>query len=616
MVTKWCAIDIETTGLNFREDSILGVGIYCDSIKRYYDFNKTQDVLSQYGHAYTSYPDRLQLTVDLSRLVSAGYKFTLQNCGFDWKFLKYNGIDISCDFDTMIAAYVNKDRPKSLALDSLAAYYLGIPSWKGDFKSGEAHRDPEVMAAYCLKDCEVTLELTVQLEGRLMEQGRLEFFEKLMKARRILNDAELTGMLVDKHKLESLIIQLDPEIKQLERELEGLAADHVSAWVDGEIATKLDSAGPLHSRKRQLALERLGRNPPKFNWASPKQILWLLKRLGVDVVHPLTKKESSDAKVLERAAHLPIVGKLLEIRERVKLLSALDNESKASSGGYKQLIQSDGRIHGSFNLAVTETGRLSSSKPNMQNIDKSARVRGLFVAPEGYKLVVADLAQIEVRVAAHYSKDPLLMSTFTEGHDFYGIIAVNILGATCKPNEVKTLQPKLRAIAKVIGLSILYGTGPNRLRNEIKRGTGTDVGFDGAKQIIDDYFRKFPGLKELQRGVTRTIEDRGYVVNLMGRHVDVEGDDGFRFGVNYLFQSSASDLLLLRQAEIIQHCKDYSIDARLLALVHDEMVYECRTSDAPRLAEIMKTTMEQTADIKFRVPLKIEVSIGDDWSCK
>ncbi len=585
------ALDIETEGLSFTEHKIRGVGMYWApgpaGSTWITDINKARDVIAS--------------------LKARGALFVMQNARFERKFLLRAGIDIECHFDTLLAPRLLRERPTKLSLDALASFYLGLASWKNDIDFNTP--DLEALGQYCLVDCEMTYRLAHVLREKLAEEEQLKFFEtSLMPASRLLADVEAGGMCMDWARVAALKGELVIEADALRAQLNVLEAPAMAVWARQDMQMRA-----AKTKDTAKALERLAKKPPVFNWASPKQIVWLLKHHGgnaeVWVPAKRAKAESSNDEALEQNPKLPFCNVLRDLREREKLIGALE--------GYEEIrSKSTGRIHCNFNLHVTETGRLSSSAPNLQNVDRSARVRGLFVAAQGKQLLVADLAQIEVRMAAHYSRDPRLIEMFKKGEDFYGLIATQLLGANCLPNEVKARHPELRSVAKVIGLSILYGVGAKRLRDGIKRTAGIEYSYSESAGIIRDYFERFEGLKDLRMRVDRKLTKDGFITGLFGRRLYVGADDIYMHGVNYLLQNSASDLMLFRQLEIEERAKAASLDQRLVSLVHDELIREVTPQGASQLLDIVKSTMQRIDDIEFRTPLVIEAAIGNNWAVK
>lgn len=573
MTSKFIALDIETSGLDFQRDRIICVG-FSDG----HYFGNEPFILGLGNVEY----DGTRIQKHINKLKQAGYTLVFQNGSFDVKFLRRWGVTVENEFDTMIAAYLLTDKPGKLSLDSLASYYLGIVSWKQDFKSGDALRDPELMKLYCLTDCKHTEALAYKLEEKLKEEGKLDFFYKLMKARQMLTRAEYTGVKLNVEATRELIAKLSAEYEQ-----------QLTVLNSFDLPQTFDKKG----------------KPKVFNWSSPAQVKSLLKdQLGLNVLHPLTKKESADIEVLEmnKDKH-PLIPELIKMRGTKKLMGTLE--------GYIESLGSDGRLHPNFNCTNTITGRLSSSGAlNIQQVDSSARVRSLFVAKPGHKLVIGDLAQIEPRLAAHYSKDPVLMEMFKKEEDLYGTIACQILGADCAPNEVKDRYPDKRKIAKVIGLSVLYGIGVNKLAGTIRNDGGVrDFSIHDARNVIDTYFTKFRGLKDLQMRVHRAITSKGHLENLEGRKVDVDESKVHRDGVNSLLQSSASDFMLFKTVEAEEtFTKKY--EAKLLVLCHDESIFEVPEHLAADFAQALKEHMQVAPNL--RIPIKFECSVGDSWADK
>lgn len=564
-MTNKLAIDLETTGLSFKKDKIVCLGAQIGHSKIYLHRDDFRDEIAF----------RIAIREALSDSISKGAELTFHNSKFDMKFLwSLLGKDnLVISHDTMIMAYVLAQRPIRLSLDSLASYYLGLPSWKDDFDLDTIFQDKELLKAYCQTDVETTLKLADLLEERLRKENRWDFYVKLMHACNTILDVEFTGILLDKDESYKLIDELKEELEKVDSELKVIY--------------------------------------PKVNWNSPKQVIKLFEERGLNVIHPLTKKKSSDIKVIKQNLEKePSLSKIVQFKEVKKKIGSIESYLTEHSDNW-------GIINPNFNLASTSTGRLSSSGPNLQQVDKDPRIRSLFRAAAGREFVIGDMAQIEVRMAAHYSKDPTLIKMFNDELDFYGTIAVGVLKVNCHPNEVKKKFPKMRDVAKVIGLSILYGTGANRLRNEIKQSTGIDYSIDEIRNIIKNYFETFPKLQDLRQGVDKVLNERGYILNLMGRPVDVKPADIYMTGVNALLQSSASDLLLFKQEEVIQKLEE-DTNSHLLALIHDEVIYETMLGQGERVKKILTDVMENNkiGDVTLRVPLKFGCNIGPNWSIK
>lgn len=491
---------------------------------------------------------------------------TYHNGKFDQKFLRKRGYNTHpYTFDTMLAASLLLDRPASLSLDSLAKHYLGIDSWKSLDRKKMSQYSLEEVGSYCLKDVEITERLTTVLSDKLVRQGMDKLFhQKIMPAARMLLDVEYRGMRIDVEKTKALKKELESSLLIKQRNLYYLLGD--------------------------------------INLNSPKQLLVALNKIGLQPKSYNYKKREVTISTSEEALqslNSPIADELLAYRGVVKKIQFLTDWLE---------VQYEGRIYPTYNMANTRTGRLSCSEPNLQQVPRDKAIRSLFIPSMGKVFVIADYAQIEPRIAAHYSQDPALFKVFTSGQDLYGSIATNVLGVNCAPNQVKELYPEKRQLAKVIGLSILYGIGAKKLTNFIKLQAGLEVSESDAKQIIKDYFAAYPGLQNLRDRVERKINETGYVTNHYGRKIRIESDKIFSTGVNSLIQSSASDACLFSQLEFADNAQ-----AKLVAIIHDEIIYETNPEYAPVLLKDLKDVMENQG---FKCPIKLDAKVAHNWGDK
>lgn len=549
---KYIPVDIETTGLSFIRDHILGVG-YRD----------------QYCTA-TSY--------------SVPGPLTAHNFKFEYKFFKRASISANIEFDTLLAAAILIDRPEALKLDALAYHYLGWESWKSDtdklFKKKnwvELYKaSPELQKALAERnifDLKSTGALTEVLTKKLSYEGMETFyFEKLMPAAKLLADVEYRGMRIDVDATRQKMADISQKIAELKKELDMWAA------------------------------------PSEINWNSPKQLTTLLKQKGYNLwIYDFKKKqqvESTGVDSLERLLPNPNIAKLLEYRQTTKLLGYLEGWLEDHDDSY---------LHPSYNVASTRTGRLSCSAPNLQQVPRDKTIRSLFIPDEGKKFVIADYAQIEPRIAAHYSGDEALLNVFRENLDFYGSIATRVLGVKCHPNEVKEKFPKERRVAKEIGLSILYGIGAGKLSSIIRKRTGLIFSKDDCTEIIADYFAAYPGLLKLRRNLETRILKGETIKNHYGRQFKIDQSKIFSTAVNTLIQSSASDACLFSQLEVERRLRAANIEAPLIALVHDEVIRQCNSEHAEIVGKIMEEVMTNQG---FNCPLKLDWAPGNNWGDK
>jgi DNA polymerase-1 len=367
-------------------------------------------------------------------------------------------------------------------------------------------------------------------------------------------------------------------------------------------------SGEITERMREVEKEIYRLAGVEFNIASPKQLREVLaERLKI----PLGKKKktglSTDAEVLEALApQYEIARKILEWRELAKF-----------KGTYidvlPRLADKDGRVHTSFNQCVTATGRLSSSEPNLQNIpvrgEWAKKLRGAFISDDGYVLISADYSQIELRVLAHISEDPALIEAFQKGEDIHALTASSLFGV-----PLEEVTEELRRKGKTVNFGIVYGISEFGLAKEL------GISEKEAKEYIEQYFQKFPKVKEY---VNRTIEEakeKGYVRTIFGRKRPLPEllssnkmvrEFGKRAAINAPVQGTAADLIKLAMVRIHKRIKEMGLPAKLLLQVHDELLIETRKDVKEEAKQILKEEMENVYPLV--VPLVVKIGEGNSW---
>lgn len=467
-------------------------------------------------------------------------------------------VESSCQ-DAMLAAYVLAPG-EAVELSALCTRY----------------RVPAPPLATPEGELSALLALAPKLRQALEAEGVVEVYEKLeLPLVPVLEDMERVGVKLDVGFL-------------------------------AELSTKV--AALMEAREREIFAEAGG----SFNINSPKQlaeVLFSWKGMPVLRRTSKTRAPSTDADVLQELAlqgfRLPAL--ILEYRELSKLKSTyLDALPKQ--------LGADGRIHTRFNQAVTATGRLSSSDPNLQNIpirsELGREVRRAFVADAGKLLVVADYSQIELRVLAHLSRDPALVSAFERGEDIHAATAALVFGVA---SELVT--PDMRRAAKTINFGLIYGMGAYALSREL------GVSQKEAQAFIDAYFARLPRVREYLEGVKEEARRTGKVRTLFGRVRHIAGLDSEnanvrgnaeRMAINAPVQGTAADLMKLAMIRTYESLKAQGFPARLLLQVHDELVLEAQTEAAQEVASLVKATMEGVASLA--VPLKADVGVGPSWA--
>lgn len=492
------------------------------------------------------------------------------NLKYDTQVLMRHGIRSKIDADTMLMSYVLDERPGIHALEKVCGRALKVPNWKAateKYKKQMEKCPKDLLHEYNGKDVHHTYHLYPRLDEQLGPDERKVLDDLLIPGANVLAKMEYIGILVDKNELQNLDKQLLEEIEDTEGAMFAVA----------------------------------GR---KFNPNSPKQ---LLKLLYEDLELPVPGTLSTDKEHLEIIApYHPLPKLLLQWRKAKKLHGTYVK-------GIQEMIgrpSSDGRIHTSFNLFGTVTGRLSSSSPNLQNIPSiekdGGRCRNLFIATPGHTLVEFDLSQAEVRVLGYYSQDKQLISALEAGGDIHTRTASIMFKK--KPEEV---TKALRKVAKHITFGLIYGMGLESLAEEL------DVSIEEAEELVKTFFSAFPRAKEWIEETETELLAKGALVTPFGRRrrFDIGLFDGWgrakalRQGPNFMIQSLASDLNLLAMIKIGDMIDWES--TRLLLSVHDSLLLETK-DDVDEVAKMVKKTMQETPPW-FNVPMVADGSVGTRW---
>lgn len=368
-------------------------------------------------------------------------------------------------------------------------------------------------------------------------------------------------------------------------------------------------AKKLEKREKELTGEIYKMAGQEFNIASPQQLKEILfDKLEIPIMGIRKGKTglSTAASELEKMRGLhPIIELIFEYRELAKLRNTYVDVLPG-------LVEKDGRVHTTFNQAVTATGRLSSSNPNLQNIpikgDLGQEIRKCFVAEQGCKLLGLDYSQIELRIIASLANDPEMIKIFQEGRDIHAMTAARVNGVT-----LAEVTPVMRSNAKAINFGIIYGMGPHSLAESI------GVSFTEAKDFIARYFSVFKEVKRFLDETRALAHSTGYVETLLGRRRYLpEINSGMpqlrnsaeRMAVNAPIQGTAADLIKLAMIEVNNLLKNKS-EIKMLLQVHDELVFEVKEESVKKYSEPIQIIMENV--LKLRVPIKVEAEVGDNW---
>jgi len=347
-----------------------------------------------------------------------------------------------------------------------------------------------------------------------------------------------------------------------------------------------------------------------FNIQSPRQLAAILfDKLGLRVLKKTKTGPSTDMSVLEElAADHPIVEQILAYRSLAKLRGTY-------AEALPKLIHPEtGRIHTSFNQTVAATGRLSSSEPNLQNIpirsEEGRKIREAFVASPGWLLLSADYSQIELRILAHYSRDPNLTEAFRKNEDVHQRTAMELFGV-----DADQVIPEMRRQAKTINFGILYGMGPFGLARRLRISNRT------AREIIDRYFERYKGVKTFIDTCVDQAKRRGYSETLLGRRRPIPElrsrnqtvrQLGARLAINTPIQGTAADLIKKAMIDLSRAIEEKGLKTAMLLQVHDELVFEVPMEELEEARELIREKMEKVWELA--VPLKVDMGWGDNWA--
>jgi DNA polymerase-1 len=402
----------------------------------------------------------------------------------------------------------------------------------------------------------------------------------------------------------------------LERPLVPVLVDmeHNGIKVDKDMLNRLSNEFAVRLSELEGVIHDLAGHA--FNIASPKQ---LGEVLFEEMAIPGGKKSktgayTTGADILEKLAadghELP--EKVLEWRALAKLKSTYTD-------ALQNIINKDtGRIHTSYSLAATTTGRLSSTDPNLQNIpirtEEGRKIRNAFIPEQGYKLVAADYSQIELRLLAHIAELDSLKKAFNDGIDIHAMTASEVFGV-----PIEGMDPIVRRQAKAINFGIIYGISSFGLANQL------GMSRTEAKTFIDKYFERFPGIRHYMEDTKQYCRDKGYVETIFGRKIHIGSINdkngmrrsfGERAAINAPIQGSAADVIRRAMIQMPDALKQAGLNAKMLLQVHDELVFEVPEEEIEKTTPIITSVMEKAAlpALQISVPLTVDCGIGDNWN--
>ncbi|MDS1994744.1 DNA polymerase I [Vibrio parahaemolyticus] len=573
------AFDTETDSLDYMVANLVGLSFAIDEgIAAYVPV----------AHDYLDAPEQLDRDWVLEQLKpiledDAQAKVG-QNLKYDASVLARYGIEMKgIKYDTMLASYVYNSVGGKHDMDSLALRFLQHSCISFEQIAGKGKNqltfnqiELEQASPYAAEDADVTLRLHNRLFANIEQDEKLKsVYEEIeMPLVPVLSRIERTGVLIDDMKLSAQSVEIAARLEELEQKAYEIAEQ-------------------------------------EFNMNSPKQLQAILfEKMGLPVVKktPSGTPSTNEEVLQELALDYPLPKLILEYRGLAKLKSTYTDKLP------KMINPSTGRVHTSYHQAVTATGRLSSTDPNLQNIpirnEEGRRIRQAFVAPAGYKILAVDYSQIELRIMAHLSGDQALLDAFRDGKDIHAATAAEIMGVS-----IDQVSSEQRRRAKAVNFGLIYGMSAFGLAKQLGIPRGE------AQAYMDKYFERYPGVMQYMEDTRSAAADKGYVETTFGRRLhlpEIKSRNGMRrkaaerAAINAPMQGTAADIIKKAMLLVDQWIQEEGNGrVKLLMQVHDELVFEVEESSLSEIESKVQKLMESAAELK--VPLVAEAGHGDNW---
>ena len=567
---KQIVLDCETDRLDFTTADLVGLSFAVEAGEAAY---------LPFTHDYDNAPSQLDRDACLKKLkpILEEKPIIGQHIKFDRNVLVNYDIHInSIENDTMMMSYVLDSTATRHNLDDMANHYLNLKTTTFEEVAGKGVKqltfnkvNLDIASDYAAEDADITLQMYDKIGEHLKKQKTLQKVLKDIELPLIpvLSDMEQKGTVID-----SDILNL--QSKNLGQRINGL---------------------------EEQAFSMAGR---EFNLSSPKQLQEILfDEMNIPVIEktPGGQPSTAESVLQELAKQYELPQVILEHRTLSKLKSTYTDRLP------EQISEKTGRVHSTFHQAVTTTGRLSSSDPNLQNIpiktEEGRMIREAFVAPKGFDLISIDYSQIELRIMAHLSKDEGLITAFENGEDIHSATAKEVFGSA---------DDQARRSAKAINFGLIYGMSAFGL------GKALGVTRPEAADYIASYFGKYPGVKIYMDEMKAKAKDQGYVETAFGRRLYLPGIHSGRTrmaaeraAINAPMQGTAADIMKLAMINMHDYIKGTKKDIHLILQVHDEVIVECPEKDTKTTLEALEQIMTDVT--KLSVPLVVESGVANNW---
>lgn len=565
--------DTETTGIDAISAEIVGISFSNQAHKAWYvhlptEKEQAKDILNEFAPLFEN-----------ESILKIG-----QNIKYDLIILKNYDIKVKGKmFDTMLAHYLLKPEQKH-NMDSMSEAYLKyrpisieeLIGKKGGRQLSMRQINPERICEYAAEDADVTYQLKLIFDALLRNENLIELFETIeMPLVRVLVEIEMSGVKIDKSALDNYAEELRNRISETEIDI-----------------------------KKDAGYD--------FNLSSPKQlgeILFDRMKISPSAKKTKTKQYSTNETELQKYINThPIIKKILDFRGLQKLLNTYVET-------LPELINPQtGRIHTSYNQAVTSTGRLSSSNPNLQNIPirtpEGRNIRASFIPQDDNHIIIsADYSQIELRIMAHLSEDPNMIKAFENDEDIHTATAAKINGI-----DTQAVTKEMRANAKSANFGIIYGISTYGLAQNL------NIANNEAKELIDGYFRTYPNVHKYMENIVLQARNNDCVKTIFGRKKelnDINSQNHIikniaeRNAINAPIQGSAADIIKIAMIKIQQRIESENMNSRMIIQVHDELVFDALIDEKDKLMKIVSYEMSNAT--KLKVPLKVDIGFGKNW---
>lgn len=552
---------VEIDGERYHDSTILGIGISNGD-----------------RHAYLPYSlveqwEALKMWLSNKSIKKWVYDGKRGKVALSWKGILLEGIE----FDALLASYLTNPTESRHGLSDIAErYHLSLPADENVYGKGAKRKIPEeeVLASFVARKAKTLYNLRSSLDEEMEKQElRSLFYDLELPLSFVLADMERQGFKVDRSRLENMGKAIQEKLSSLISQIYTLAGT-------------------------------------EFNLNSPKQLGEILfDKLMLPVIKKTKTGYSTSADVLEKLQYShEIIPLILEYRQLIKL------QTTYIEGLKKEISEKTGKIHTCFNQAVTATGRLSSTEPNLQNIpirlEEGRKIRQAFVpSEEGWLIIAADYSQIELRVMAHISQDENLIDAFRQDMDIHTRTAMNVFGVTREE-----VTPNMRRQAKAVNFGIIYGISDYGLSQNL------NITRKDAAQFIEKYFSVFKGVKKYMEEIVKEAKEKGYVTTLLNRRrylPDIHSSNfnlrsfAERTAMNTPIQGSAADIIKLAMVKMAQKLEEENLQSRMLLQVHDELIFEAPPHEVDLMCKLITEVMENAFTLD--VPLKVDLHYGPSW---